>query len=91
MIELDKWIYSQDIAKWLLSRPALDIDEQMYCILSAPHRNLEEKLEGLRELQKEAGSIKPLKDKIEASETLLGFLILLVRLSRLKAAVSCDR
>ncbi len=55
MIAFDQWVYSQDMARWLFTRPALSLAEQMDCILSAPHRSLEEKLEGLRELQREAG------------------------------------
>lgn len=58
MIELEKWIYSQDIARWLSTRPALSLGEQMDCILSAPHRSLEEKLVGLRELLKETAEQK---------------------------------
>ena len=34
MIELEQWIYSQDIARWLSTRPALSLGEQMDCILS---------------------------------------------------------
>ncbi len=71
MIELERWIYSRNIAQWLRTRPALNLEEQIYCVLSAPHRDLEEKLEGLRELRREAGSQKFLEDRIEAGETLL--------------------
>lgn len=84
MIELEKWIYARDIARWLLTRPALSLEEQMDCILSAPHRSLEEKLDGLRELSKEMGKQKfmeggilgqkLLEDKIDAGETLLEVL-----------------
>ena len=48
MIDLKRWIYSPDIAQWLSGGRALNLDEQIDCILSAPHKNLEEKLEGLR-------------------------------------------
>lgn len=71
MIDLDYWICSRDIADWLRVRPPLDPAEQVDCILSAPHRHLEEKLEGLQKLQREVGSWKPLEDKIDAAETLL--------------------
>ena len=54
MIDFKRWIYSPDIARWLSGGRDLDLDEQMDCILSAPHRTLEEKLEGLRELRREA-------------------------------------
>ena len=62
MIELEQWIYSQDIARWLSTRPALSLGEQMDCILSAPHRSLEEKLDGLRELLKETAEQKHRED-----------------------------
>ena len=53
MLDLSKWIYAEDIAKWLSRRPPLSIWEQMDCILSAPHRTFPEKLEGLRVLREE--------------------------------------
>ena len=48
MIDFNRWIYSPDIASWLSAGPPLNLAEQTNCILSAPHRTLEEKLEGLR-------------------------------------------
>lgn len=53
MIDLSKWIYAEDIAKWLLRGPLLEVQEQIDCILSAPHRTFGEKLEGLREFREE--------------------------------------
>lgn len=58
MIDFKRWIYSPDIARWLSGGRDLDLDEQMDCILSAPHRTLEEKLESLRELRREAAEMQ---------------------------------
>lgn len=60
MIDFNRWIYSPDIASWLCAGPPLDLGEQADCILSAPHRTLEEKLEGLRGLRKDVQSLLPL-------------------------------
>ncbi len=68
MIDLKRWIYSPDIAQWLSGGRALNLDEQIDCILSAPHKNLEEKLEGLRGLGREAERI--LDQRIDMMETL---------------------
>ncbi len=79
MADLSRWIYSPDIAAWLSAGRPLDLAEQTDCILSAPHRTLEEKLEGLRELKKEEeglprlGEGKALEDlekRIDIGETL---------------------
>ena len=70
MTDLSRWIYSPDIATWLSGGPRLEFAQQINCILSAPHRTLEDKLEGLRRLRQEAGPLKLLDDKIEAGETL---------------------
>ena len=50
MIDLNQWIYSKDIAIWLTDQKPLSVTEQIDCICSAPHRTLQEKLDGLREL-----------------------------------------
>ena len=44
-------MYSRDIADWRSCQPPLDRKEEMECIISASHRNICEKLEGLKELQ----------------------------------------
>ena len=54
MMDLEQWIYSPHIARWLSAGRKLNLAELMDCILSAPHRTLEEKLDGLRKLRKEA-------------------------------------
>ncbi|MEY8336967.1 hypothetical protein AALB16_02915 [Lachnospiraceae bacterium 62-35] len=78
MIDLNKWIDSPDIAIWLSGRPPLDLAEQIDCILSAPHRSLEEKLDGLQRLREEAGrelfpksfkELELLEKKIDMVET----------------------
>ena len=53
-MDLKQWIYSPDIARWLSEGRDLNLTELTDCILSAPHRTLGEKLEGLRELCREA-------------------------------------
>lgn len=53
-MDLKQWIYSPDIARWLSEGRDLNLTELTDCILSAPHRNLGEKLEGLRKLRREA-------------------------------------
>ena len=53
-MDLKRWIYSPDIARWLSEGRDLNLTELTDCILSAPHRTLGEKLEGLRELCREA-------------------------------------
>lgn len=53
-MDLEQWIYSPHIARWLSAGRKLNLAELMDCILSAPHRTLEEKLDGLRKLRKEA-------------------------------------
>lgn len=70
MIDFNRWIDSPDIASWLSAGPPLDLAEQTDCILSAPHRTLEEKLEGLRGLGKEAQSLPHLRESkaLEALE-----------------------
>lgn len=54
-MDLKRWIYSPDIARWLSVGREMELAEWVDCILSAPHRTLEEKLEGLRELRREVG------------------------------------
>lgn len=53
-MDIKQWIYSPDIARWLSEEGDLGLVELTDCILSAPHRTLGEKLEGLRELYREA-------------------------------------
>lgn len=48
MIDLGRWIYSNDIAEWLMNRDPLSIEEQIDCICSAPHRTMAEKIEELK-------------------------------------------
>ncbi len=62
-MDLKRWIYSPDLARWLSAGRELDLDERMDCILSAPHRTLEEKLDGLRELRWEAEGERQLLDR----------------------------
>lgn len=76
-MDLKRWIYSPDIARWLSEERDLSLVELTDCILSAPHRILEEKLEGLKELRREEagkkqgeGALKLLDKRIEMSETL---------------------
>ena len=53
-MDFKQWIYSPDIARWLSEEGDLGLVELTDCILSAPHRTLGEKLEGLRKLRQEA-------------------------------------
>lgn len=53
-MDFKQWIYSPDIARWLSEDGDLGLVELTDCILSAPHRTLGEKLEGLRKLRQEA-------------------------------------
>ena len=79
-MDLKQWIYSPDIARWLSEGRDLNLTELTDCILSAPHRTLGEKLEGLRELCREAREerqredapreLELLEKKIEMGETL---------------------
>ena len=62
-MDLKRWIYSPDLARWLSAGGELDLHERMDCILSAPHRTLEEKLDGLRELRREAEGERQLLDR----------------------------
>lgn len=55
MIDFKKWIYSKDMAEWLSKNVSFDIDLQMNCICSAPHRTLKEKVDGLEALYAETG------------------------------------
>lgn len=43
MFDFNKWIYSEDIAKWPAVQKGISIKDQINCILSATHRTLEEK------------------------------------------------
>ncbi len=54
MIDFNRWIYSKDIAAWHAQNVLFSLEEQMDYICSAPHRTLDEKLEGLRELYDES-------------------------------------
>lgn len=76
-MDLKRWIYSPDIARWLSVGRELELMEQMDCILSAPHRTLEEKLDGLRRLREEGAThdrseeeLRHLDKRIEMGETL---------------------
>ena len=48
MIDLGRWLYSNDIAEWLMNRDPLSVEEQIDCICSAPHRTMAEKIEELK-------------------------------------------
>lgn len=54
MIDFNRWIYSKDIAAWLAQNVSFNLEEQMDYVCSAPHRTLEEKLDGLRKLYDES-------------------------------------
>ena len=58
MINLNQWICSKDIAKWLKDHKQLSVTEQIDCICSAPHRTLQEKLDGLRRLNDDCEEIE---------------------------------
>ncbi len=64
MIDFGRWIYSKDIAAWAAKNTFLNLEEQIACICAAPHRTLEEKLEGVKELKSEHDG-KSLQDRIE--------------------------
>lgn len=70
MIDFNKWIYSNDIAVWLAQNASLTLEEQIDCICAAPHRTLEEKLEGVKELKSEYGG-NEFQDRIEIIERVL--------------------
>lgn len=48
VIDIKKWIYSQDIADWILENVVLSTTEQIDCICTAPHRTMREKLTELK-------------------------------------------
>lgn len=70
MIDFNRWIYSKDIAAWLAKNVSLNLEEQIDCICAAPHRTLEEKLEGLKELGSEYDK-GLLQDRIESMNAVL--------------------
>ena len=70
MINLNQWIYSKDIAKWLMDQESLSVTEQVDCICSAPHRTLQEKLDGLRRLNDDYGE-KELQNAISYLENVI--------------------
>lgn len=51
-MDMNQWILSKDMAKWISRRQPLPVSDEINCILSAPHRSLKEKLEGLKLLEK---------------------------------------
>lgn len=57
MMDLEQWIYSPHIARWLSAGRKLNLAELMDCILSAPHRTLEEDIrrDYVRELEERRG------------------------------------
>lgn len=75
MFDFNKWVYSEDIAKWLADRKGISAEDQINCILSAPHRTLEEKLEGMKELSESvgdgrtAGYIRTMEDLIKQADS----------------------
>lgn len=70
MMDLCRWIYTKDTAAWLEKQDSLTPAVLIGCICAAPHRTLEEKLEGLKELKSEYDE-KLLWNKIEEIEILL--------------------
>lgn len=56
MFDFNRWIYSKDLAGRLSGRQDISTEEKADCILSALHRTMEEKLEGMRELARSTGS-----------------------------------
>lgn len=70
MIDFNRWIYSNDIAVWLAQNASLTLEEQIDCICAAPHRTLEEKLEGVKELKSEYDG-NEFQDRIEIIERVL--------------------
>lgn len=69
MIDFNRWIYSKDIAAWLAQNVSLNLEKQMDYICSAPHRTLDEKLEGLRELYDESEE-KTVSDRMKDLDVL---------------------
>lgn len=69
MIDLNRWIYSKDIAAWIAQNVSLDLKEQMDYICLAPHRTLDEKVEGLRKLYDESGE-KMVSDRMKDLDVL---------------------
>ena len=72
MIDLSRWIYSKNSAEWLAKNATLNPEEQIDCICAAPHRTLEEKLEGLQELKSQYDG-EALRDRIENIKTVLHY------------------
>lgn len=70
MIDFSRWIYSEDIAAWAAKNTSLNLEEQIACICAAPHRTLEEKLEGVKGLKSEHDG-KLLQDRIENMKMVL--------------------
>lgn len=70
MIDYGRWVYSNDVAAWLARNVSLTLEEQIDCICAAPHRTLDEKLEGVKELKSEYEE-KTLQDRIEIIEKVL--------------------
>lgn len=70
VIDFNRWIYSNDIAVWLAQNASLTLEEQIDCIYAAPHRTLEEKLEGVKELKSEYDG-NEFQDRIEIIERVL--------------------
>ncbi|MDE7332654.1 MAG: hypothetical protein K2O16_10570 [Lachnospiraceae bacterium] len=55
MIDLQRWIYSDDMADWFSQKETFTVEMQMNFICSAPHRTISEKRDGLRKLYEESG------------------------------------
>lgn len=70
MIDFNRWIYAKDIAAWMAKNVSLNLEEQIDCICAAPHRTLEEKLMGVKELKSEYDG-KALCNRIENIEMVL--------------------
>ena len=70
MIDLNQWICSKDIARWLADQGPLSVMEQIDCICAAPHRTLQEKLDELRELNDDCGE-KELQNVISYLESVM--------------------
>ena len=69
MIDFKQWIYSQDMAAWFSQRDSFSVGAQMDCICCAPHRTIDEKMEGLRQLYDESGE-EIVLDRIKSLESL---------------------